>query len=143
MGNHLAGSVNSVVFVKDPSVLPAGKHDLAIDDLANKHKLVLLLSYGSPYSLPPNWILPSNVKILDCDLDLPSIQATVVRLRDILRDHGVDLYSRHLDTFDPMPIVLAGACISMNTDTQLIFLNDLNLNNEQLPIQDVQTDWDI
>lgn len=123
----MATGLDRVVFVKDPSVLPEGsKHHEAIDALAAANKLVLLLSHGNKYKLPEGWILPSNVRLLEYDLDMTSIQAAVIRIRDILREFGVDVHSRHLNDGEALPIPLAGAIITMNVGTQLLFLNGEN-----------------
>jgi hypothetical protein len=130
--------------------LPEGsrQHD-AIDTLAAANSLVLLLSHGNKYKLPEGWILPGNVKLLEYDLDMTSIQAAVVRIRDILREFGVDVHSRHLDDREALPIPLAGAIITMNVGTQLVFLNGENSytalrQKVETPSKDEDpTKWDI
>jgi hypothetical protein len=111
-------SKDRVVFIKDPSALPRGlKHPDAIDSLSKDSKLVILLSHGNKYALPPGWIMPHNVRLLEYDLDMASISKCVTTLKDLLKQHGIDVYSRHLTNTDPMPIVLAGACMTMRTGT--------------------------
>lgn len=123
----MATGLDRVVFVKDPTVLPEGfKHHEAIDTLAAANSLVLLLSHGNKYKFPDGWILPANVRLLEYDLDMTSIQAAVIRIRDILREFGVDVHSRHLDDREALPMPLAGAIITMNVGTQLVFLNGEN-----------------
>lgn len=123
----MATGLDRVVFVKDPSVLPEGaKHNEAIDVLSAANSLVLLLSHGNKYRFPDGWVLPANVKLLEYDLDMTSIQAAVIRIRDILREFGVDVRSRHLDDREALPMPLAGAIITMNVGTQLVFLNGEN-----------------
>jgi hypothetical protein len=145
----MATNLDRVVFVKDPSVLPEGvKHHEAIDSLAKANKLVLLLSHGNHYHLPQDWILPANVKLLEYDLDMPSIQAAVIRIRDILKQHGVDVYSRHLGG-SSLPLVLSGAVITANLGIQLAFVNgeDEYLKTHKIletpPSTSDSTEWDI
>lgn len=115
---------NRVVVVKDPTALPEGvKHPDAIDALAKTHKAVVLLSHGNKYWLPPGYVLPANVTVLKYDLDMASIQKCVLKLREIFREHGISMYSRHLDDDDPMPLLLSGACMTMNVGTELAFVN--------------------
>lgn len=138
-----------VVVVKDPTALPEGtKHHEAIDTLAKLHKAVVLLSHGNKYKLPPGYILPANVTLLQYDLDMQSIQKCVIRLREILRQYGISIYSRHLDDEDPMPILLSGACLTMNSGTELAFVNrpDNYIEAKERP-QNIPTDsmhaWDL
>lgn len=146
MANHL----ERVVFVKDPSVLPEGvKHHEAIDGLAGANKLVILLSHGNKYQFPEGWILPSNVRVLEYDFDMTSIQSVVIRIRDILREFGINLHSRHLGAREVFPIPLAGAIITMNVGTQLAFINGENeylaskSSLETPPAANDPSEWDI
>lgn len=145
----MATNLDRVVFVKDPSVLPEGvRHHEAIDALAKANKLVVLLSHGNRYNLPEDWILPANVKLLEYDLDMPSIQAAVVRIRDILKQHGVNVYSRHLGG-GSLPLVLSGAVITTNLGVQLAFVNGADeyvKNHKSLetpPSTPDPAEWDI
>lgn len=146
----MANNLERVVFVKDPSVLPEGvKHHDAVDNLATANKLVVLLSHGNKYSFPEGWILPANVRILEYDLDMSSIQSVVVRIRDILKEFGISLHSRHLGAREVFPIPLAGAVITMNVGTQLAFINGESdyLSSKAMletpPTQNDPSEWDI
>lgn len=140
---------NRIVVIKDPTALPEGaKHDEAIDALARANKVVILLSHGNKYHLPPDYVMPHNVSTIQYDLDMQSIQRCVLRLREILREHGVQMYSRHLDDDDPMPILLGGACITMNAGTELAFVNKPEkyiATKEKLetPVSYEETEWDL
>lgn len=146
----MANNLERVVFVKDPSVLPEGvKHHDAVDGLASANKLVVLLSHGNKYHFPENWILPSNVRLLEYDLDMTSIQAVVIRIRDILKEFGISLHSRHLGAREVLPIPLAGAIITMSVGTQLAFINGeaeylaSKATLESPPTQNDPSEWDI
>lgn len=137
--------VNRVVFVKDPSVLPQGvTHSEAIDALAKNHHLVILLSHGNKYLIPPGWIVPSNVHMFEYDLSLPSIAHVTGVIRNLLREHGIEIHSRHLDNDDPMPMILAGACLTVGPNTKLTFVNkpEQYTTKYQEPIVVADTDWD-
>lgn len=136
-----------VVIVKDPSALPGGlKHHRAVDALATTNKAVVLMSHGNKYKFPKGWILPGNVTLLEYDLENGSIEKCVIRLREILRGHGIDVHSRHLAEADPMPMPLAGSVLVMNIGTEIAFINEpvqytkdlIDVNNEYEP-----NEWDI
>lgn len=139
---------NRVVFVKDPTALPNGvRHHEAIDALAKNNRLVLLLSHGNKYQLPTGWQLPGNVKLIEYDLTMPGIEENITKIRNILSDHGIDLYSRHLDNGDPMPMLLAGACLTLSHGTKVTFVNKpdqyINAKQDPDPISYEETDWDL
>lgn len=138
---------NRVVFVKDPTALPAGVyHHEAIEALSRNNKLVVLLSHGNKYQLPPGWILPHNCKLIEYELTLENIEQNVIKIRNMLSEHGIDLYSRHLDNSDPMPMLLAGACLTMGPGTTVAFVNkpDQFTNAKQAPEPVYEeTDWDL
>lgn len=125
----MAANGRRVVIVKDPSIFPEGRrHDQVVDALANTHTLVVLMSHGNKYRFPKGWTLPNNASLLEYDLELGSIEECVIRLRELLRAHGIDVHSRHLENMDPMPIPLAGSVLVMNFGTEVAFIN----NEEQL-----------
>lgn len=137
-----------VVFVKDPTALPNGvRHHEAIDALAKNNRLVLLLSHGNKYQLPHGWLLPHNVRLIEYDLTTEAIEENVNKIRNILSEYGVDLYSRHLDNDDPMPMLLAGACMTMGPGTKVAFVNKpdqySNAKQDPDPICYEDTDWDL
>jgi hypothetical protein len=139
--------LSRVVFVKDPSALPEGMpQHAAVDLLAKNNKAVILLSHDAKYVFPKDWVCPANVSIIEYALDVQSITACVIKLREILKTAGVDMYSRHLDTGDPMPMLLAGACLTLSSGTKIAFVNQpsqfatVKLPNDEKP---VETDWDI
>ncbi|NBU69870.1 MAG: hypothetical protein EBS53_00170 [Bacteroidetes bacterium] len=146
MADHV---LNRIVFVKDPTVLPENeKHHEVVDSLAKANKLVVLLSHGNKYNFPAGWILPSNVKLLEYDLEMPSIKAAVSRIRTLLREHNVEVHSRHLDERDTLPIVLSGALVAVPTGTELSFLNGQTQyvrtrKTLETPTIVEQTEWDI
>ena len=136
-----------IVFVKDPTALPRGiSHVDVVEALAKNNKVVILFSHGNKYQFPKDWTLPHNVYLLEYDLTLTSIADHVYELSTLLQRHGVDLYSRHLDNTDPMPMLLAGACLTLNPGTKVAFINKpdqyINIKQEQ-EIVSVETDWDI
>jgi len=145
----MANILDRLIFVKDPSALPVDvPHEDAIEALSRDYKLVILFSHGDDYDLPDNWIFPSNVKLIAYSLDNASIQATVIRLRDLLQSVGVKFESRHLG-LEALPIPLSGALIHMNTDTTLVCLNStadyfkhVKTNETKQTIQ-LKTDWDL
>jgi hypothetical protein len=146
----MATDLRRIIFVKDPTVLPEGvKHREAVEALADANKLVILLSHGNKYLFPEGWIPPANVKLLEYDLDMPSIQAAVRRVRLILKEHGVEVYSRHLDYFDALPIVLSGAVVEVPEGTELAFINGkteykhVHKILETPTSADEPTEWDI
>lgn len=139
-----------IVFVKDPTVLPENeKHHEVIDSLAKANKLVVLLSHGNKYNFPDGWILPANARLLEYDLEMPSIQAAVRRIRNLLREYDVEVHSRHLDERDALPIVLSGALMAVPSGTELSFLNGQTQYVrtrkvlETPVILDQQMEWDI
>lgn len=144
----MAADRSRVVIVKDPSVLPEGvRHCDAVDALANSNKVVVLMSHGNKYKFPKGWILPSNVSLLEYDLTLGSIEKCVIRLREILHTHGIELHSRHLLEADPMPMPLAGSVLVMNLGTELSFINKPSQFTEELTIianeDHSPSDWDL
>lgn len=139
---------NNVVFVRDPTALPKSvEHAQSVDALARSYKLVILLSHGNKYSFPDGWILPSNVELLEYDLEMSSVQAGVVKLRDILRRHAIEVRSRHLDKRDPMPLVLAGSVITVPVGTDVSFVNNESdfptIQDLELPTTGTNTEWDL
>lgn len=145
------GSVTRIVFVKDPTVLPDDvSHQEAVEALAKANKLVILLSHGNKYAFPEGWVPPANVKLLEYDLEIPSIQAAVRRVRLILREYEIDFHSRHLDDRDALPMVLSGAFVSLPPGVELAFVNGQteylkshkNLETP-LPTIDQKIEWDI
>ncbi len=137
-----------VVFVKDPTALPNGvQHHDAIDALAKNNRVVILLSHGNKYRLPKGWLLPHNVKLIEYDLTVESIEQSVNQIRSLLRGYGVDLYSRHLDNDDPMPMLLAGACMTLSPGTKVAFVNKpdqySNAKQETDPTVNYDADWDL
>lgn len=142
------GSINRIVFVKDPTVLPDSvTHYETVESLAKVNKLVILLSHGNKYLFPKGWDLPKNVRLLEYDLDMPSIQAAVRKLRLILHEHDVEVQSRHLAFQDALPIVLSGALVSVPQGTELAFLNgkkDAQVHRVfDTPTIQINTEWDI
>ena len=136
-----------VVFVKDPTALPEGiPHHTAVEVLAKNNKTVILLSHDTKYVFPKDWVCPENVSIIEYSLDLQSITACVIKLRELLKNAGVEIYSRHLDTGDPMPMLLAGACLTLTSGTKIAFVNQpsqfaaVKYPTDPKP---VQTAWDI
>lgn len=137
--------LSRVVFVKDPTVLPLGvPHTEAIDALAKNHNVVILLSHGNRYQLPKDWLLPDNVSMFEYDLDLLSITHVVTVIRDLLREQGIEIHSRHLDNDDPMPMILAGACLTVGPNTKITFVNkpEQYTTKYKEPIVVTDTDWD-
>lgn len=137
-----------VVFVKDPTVLPQSiPHHEAIAALAKNNKLVLLLSHGNKYTLPLGWILPHNAIIIEYALTNEDIVQNVYRVRNLLNLHGIDMYSRHLDNDDPMPMLLAGACLTLSPGTKVAFVNKpeqyLNAKQDPDPVKFEDIDWDL
>lgn len=137
-----------VVFVKDPMALPNGvRHHEAVEALAKSNRVVILLSHGNKYIFPKGWLLPHNVKLIEYDLTLESVEQGVNKIRSILNGYGVDLYSRHLDNDDPMPMLLAGACLTLSPGTKVAFVNkpDQYSNAKQIsdPTTYEETDWDL
>lgn len=136
-----------VVFVKDPTALPRGvPHTEAIDALSRNNRAVILLSHGNKYQLPKDWILPSNVSIFEYELDLDSIAEAVRRVREVLVQHGVDLHSRYLDNDDALPMLLAGACLTLGPNTKVVFVNKPDqYSNIKVSQETVRkdTDWDL
>lgn len=144
MEDRLLG-INRVVFVKDPTILPPGvPHTEAIDALANNHQVVILLSHGNKYHFPAGWILPDNVSLLEYDLDLPSITQAVYLIRDLLRQHNIEMQSRFLDNDDALPMILAGACLTVGPNTKVTFINkpEQYTTKYKNPIVTTDTDWD-
>lgn len=113
-----------VVFVKDPTALPQNvQHHEAVEALARSNNLVVLMSHGNPYLFPEGWIMPYNVKTIDYDLTVEGITAGVVQARDLLRTYNIDLHSRHLDNDEALPMLLAGACLTVPVATEVAFIN--------------------
>ncbi|NJL54359.1 hypothetical protein HC928_03610 [bacterium] len=144
----MAATSSGVVLVKDPTALPEGfKHHEAVDALAKVSKLVVLMSHGNKYKFPKNWILPSNAVVLEYELDMGSITKCIIRLKELLREHGIDLHSRHLDGYDPMPMPLAGSVLVLNLGTNIQFINKPDEYTAPLAINpvmyDVDSEWDI
>lgn len=87
------------------------------------------------------------MSMFEYDLDMASIVACVSKVRALLSRHGVDLYSRHLDNDDPMPMLLAGACLTLGPNTKVVFVNKpdqySNIKYQRDPIIDKETDWDL
>lgn len=143
----MADNCKRVVIVKDPSVLPNKNHHLIVDALASANKLVVLMSHGNKYRFPPNWILPANVTVLEYDLESGSIEKCVIKLREVLRAHGIDVHSRHLDGADPMPMPLAGSVLVMNLGTEISFVNQSNQLTSNITSsqdsEDYSSEWDL
>jgi len=139
--------VNRVVFVKDPSVLPVGiPHSEAIETLAKNHQVVILLSHGNSYVLPNGWEMPGNVSLFEYDLDLLSITHVIGVIRDLLRDHGIEIHSRHLDNDDALPMILAGSVLTVGPNTKISFVNkpeQYTNKPSKDPIIQTETDWDL
>jgi hypothetical protein len=145
----MANILDRLIFVKDPHALPLDiPHEVSVDVLSRQYQLVVLFSHGDLYDFPDNWILPQNVKLVQYDLDTSSIQATVIRLRDILATVGIHFESRFLG-MEALPIPLSGALIRLNTKTEFTCLNSpsdylkhvkaIDQPNEE----QTTTDWDL
>lgn len=135
-----------VVFVKDPTALPLElRHHEAVEELAKTNRLVILLSHGNKYQLPSGWLLPHNCYLIEYDLTVESIAENVHRIRNLLNNYGIALYSRFLDNSDPMPMLLAGACLTLSPGTTVAFINkpDQFINTKQSPVCYEDTDWDL
>jgi len=145
----MANILDRLIFVKDPHALPLDvPHDVSIELLSRQYRLVVLFSHGDLYDLPDNWIFPQNVKLVQYGLDTSSIQATVIRLRDILATIGVRFESRFLG-MEALPIPLSGALIRLNTDTEFVCLGNASdyLKHvkaiDQPDQEQTKTDWDL
>lgn len=140
--------LSRVVFVKDPTALPKNvKHHEAIESLAAVNKVVILLSHGNKYILPPAWIFPHNVSLFEYEITMESIVNCVRQIKELLLKHHIGLYSRHLDNEDPMPILLAGACLTLGAGTEVSFINkpDEYTNTTVTPtkVEQSDVDWDL
>ena len=139
--------INRIVFVKDPEVLPTNvTHADAIDSLSRTNNVVILLSHGNKYILPSDWITPHNVTFLEYELEMSSIQECVIKLREVLHSHGIEVYSRHLpDRFDVLPLPLSGALLVNNIGTELSFINNeqqFKLDKPKSDSYDFDLSWD-
>lgn len=140
--------LNRVVFVKDPTALPEGmKHHTAVEALSRNNRVVILLSHGNKYNFPKGWLLPENVSLIEYEFDNKSIEAGTSQVRAMLRRHGIDLYSRHLDNSDPMPMLLAGSLMTLSPGTQVTFVNKPDqYTTAETPKREpvtVDCDWDL
>lgn len=121
-------------------------HHEAVEALAKNNRVVILLSHGNKYKFPKGWMLPHNVVMLEYDLTLENIEENIHNLKNILSGYGIDLYSRHLDDGDPLPMLLAGSCLALSPGTKVAFVNkpDQYSNAKQdESIKYKDTDWDI
>ena len=135
-----------VVFVKDPTALPSDlRHHEAVEALAEANRLVILLSHGNKYHLPAGWLLPHNCHLIEYDLTVENIAENVIKIRNLLNTYGIALYSRFLDNSDPMPMLLAGACLTLSPGTTVAFINKPDQFNttKQASIPYANTDWDL
>lgn len=136
-----------IVFVKDPSALPQKVyHHEAIEALAKNNRVVILLSHGNKYKLPKGWIPPHNVITLEYELTLENIEENIHNLKHILSGYGIDLYSRHLDNSDPLPMLLAGSCLTLSPGTKVAFVNkpdQYTSAKQEESAKYKDTDWDL
>lgn len=139
-----------VVFVKDPTALPGNvSHQAAVESLAAANNLVVLMSHGNPYLFPTGWIVPHNVKQIPYDLSLPGIVAGVLQVRELLREYDITMSSRHLDNDDALPMLLAGACLTVGSGTEVAFVNkpgqftQAKQDNTPDVYDPHTTDWDL
>jgi hypothetical protein len=135
--------LNNILIIKGPSSLPKNcSHKEAIESLASQHKLVILFCFGDDaYDIPPNYILPTNVRTIHYAYE--TLDQSLDEVKECLKGFGVGIISRHKNELDPLPFILTGSILQVPSDTELSFFSgkEIQLTEEESVVADEE--WDL
>lgn len=125
--------LNDITIIKSPSTLPKDvSHKETIEYLAQKHNLVILLSFGDEiYDVPEDYNFPLNVRCVHYDYE--SLDESLHSVQKCLAGFGVGLVSRHKSESAPLPFILTGSILTLPEGTKLNIPETSTISDEIRP----------